>query len=122
MRKTTRHRLDDRSRYVLGWSNAAKIAALEANARKLETRLAKLGSVIAQIQTLQSKLKERLTVLSKLDEYADFRELDWQPLAIEAARLTDEKVKLESASGHAEAADRTLESACCRAGRYERDA
>ena len=96
--KDDRHRLDDRSRYVLGWSNAAKIAALEAKARKLETRLAKLGGLIAQIQALQGKLKERLAVLSRLDEYADFREIDWQPLAIEVAQLMDEKAKLESAS------------------------
>lgn len=96
--KDDRHRLDDRSRYVLGWSNTAKIAALEANAKTLEARLAKLGSLIGQIQALQSKLKDRLTVLSKLDEYADFRELDWQPLAVEVAQLMDEKQKLESAS------------------------
>ena len=96
--KDDRHRLDDRSRYVLGWSNAAKIAALEANARKLEARLAKLGRVIAQIQTLQGKLKERLSALSKLDEYADFEEIDWPSQAVEVARLTDEKARLESAS------------------------
>ena len=96
--KDDRHRLDDRSRYVLGWTNTAKIKALEANARKLETRLGKLGSLIGQIQALQGKLKERLSVLSKLDEYTDFRELDWQPLAMEIAQLLDEKQKLESTS------------------------
>lgn len=96
--KDDRRRLDDRSFYVLGWSNTAKIAALEASAKKLAARLAKLGGLIAQIQTLQSKLKERLAVLSRLDEYTDFRELDWQPLAVEVAQLMDEKRKLESAS------------------------
>ncbi|MBK7766687.1 MAG: ATP-dependent exonuclease SbcCD, C subunit-like protein [Sulfuritalea sp.] len=96
--KDDRHRLDDRSRYVLGWTNTEKIAALEANARKLATRLGKLGSLIGKIQVVQNTLKERLTVLSKLDEYADFRELDWQPLAVEVAQLAAEKQKLESAS------------------------
>ncbi|MBI3524200.1 MAG: ATP-dependent exonuclease SbcCD, C subunit-like protein [Betaproteobacteria bacterium] len=96
--KDDRHRLDDRSRYVLGWSNTAKIAALEANARKLEARLGELGSLIGKIQTVQKALKKRLMVLSKLDEYADFRELDWQSLAVEVAQLTDEKQRLESAS------------------------
>lgn len=74
--KDDRHRLDDRSRYVLGWTNAAKIAALEAKARKLEASLYELGSRISKIQTEQNALKDRLTALSKLDEYADFRELD----------------------------------------------
>jgi uncharacterized protein YPO0396 len=96
--KDDRHRLDDRSRYVLGWTNAAKIAALEANARKLEAGLGELGSRIGKIQTDRDALKERLDALSKLGEYTDFSELDWQSLAVEIAKLTDEKQKLESAS------------------------
>lgn len=96
--KDDRHRLDDRSRYVLGWTNAAKIAALETKARQLETGLGELGSRIGKIQTAKNSLKERLDALSKLDEYADFRELDWQSLAVEIAQLIDEKQKLESAS------------------------
>lgn len=96
--KDDRHRLDDRSRYVLGWSNAAKIAALETKASKLARILGELASLIGKIQTEQNMLKERLAVLSKLGEYTDFRELDWQSLAMEVAQLQDEKQKLESAS------------------------
>jgi len=96
--KDDRHRLDDRSRYVLGWTNMAKIAALEAKARKLEANLDELGRLIGKIQAEQNALKDRLTALSKLDEYADFQELDWQTLAVEVAQLTDEKQRLETAS------------------------
>ena len=96
--KDDRHRLDDRSRYVLGWSNAAKIAALETKARKLESQLGELASLISKIQAEQSALKARLTALSKLDEYTDFGELDWQSVAVELAKLQDEKLKLESTS------------------------
>lgn len=96
--KDDRYRLDDRSRYVLGWTNTAKIAALEVKARKLEANLGELGSLIGKIQDEQNALKDRLTALSKLDEYADFHELDWQSLAVDVAQLTDEKQRLESAS------------------------
>lgn len=96
--KDDRHRIDDRTRYVLGWTNAAKIAALEAQARQLEIHIAELGSRIGSLQIEQKALKTRQDTLSKLDEYADFRELDWQPLAKEVARLNDEKQQLESAS------------------------
>lgn len=96
--KDDRHRLDDRGRYVLGWTNTAKIVALEAKARKLEASLGELGSLIGKIQADQNTLKERLTALSKLEEFADFRELDWQSLAVEVANLREEMRQMESAS------------------------
>ena len=96
--KDDRHRLDDRSRYILGWSNAAKIAALEEKAQRQATHLAEVAGRINALQKEQTTLKERLTILSKLDEYSDFRDLDWQPLAVEIARLEAEKRDLEAAS------------------------
>ena len=96
--KDDRHRLDDRSRYVLGWSNAAKIAALEQQAGRLEAELGEIGACIAVLQADRKAAKTRLEVLSKLDEYRDFRELDWRPLAVEVARLEAEKSQLEAAS------------------------
>jgi len=96
--KDDRHRIDDRRRYVLGWSNAGKIAALEAEQRQLETCLGELGTRIAKLQAEQSALNEQRNVLVKLDEYRDFRELDWRSLAAEVARLDEEKRQLESAS------------------------
>jgi len=96
--KDDRHRLDDRSRYVLGWSNAAKIAVLEEKAKEQQTELAKLAGRISTLQQEQKTLKDRLTILSKLDEYPDFNDLDWQPLAVAIARLETEKRDLEATS------------------------
>ena len=96
--KDDRHRLDDRSRYVLGWTNTAKIQALEAQAKLLANRLGELGASIGKIQSEQSRLKARLSALSKLDEHVDFSELDWHSLAVAVAKLRDEKQLLESAS------------------------
>ena len=96
--KDDRHRLGDRSRYVLGWTNTAKIAALERKARTMEKRLGELGSLMGKLLDAQNDLRERLTALSKLGEYTDFRELDWPTLAQEIAHLSDEKQRLESAS------------------------
>lgn len=96
--KDDRHRLDDRSRYVLGWSNEAKIAALEEKATLLETQLAGIGRIISNLQDRQKAAKFRLETLSKLDEYRDFAELDWQPSAVKIGRLKDEKERLEATS------------------------
>ncbi len=45
--KDDRTRIDDRANYVLGWSNAAKIAALEKDAAALQARIQTLGAEIA---------------------------------------------------------------------------
>ncbi len=96
--KDDRHRIDDLRRYVLGWSNVEKIAALEKDAKRQETHLADLAERISTLQKEQSALKERLTVLSKLGEYSDFRDLDWKPVAVIIAKLEAEKRELEATS------------------------
>jgi uncharacterized protein YPO0396 len=96
--KDDRHRIDDRRRYVLGWSNAEKIAALEKDAKRQETHLADLASRISTLQKKQSTLKDRLSALSKLGEYTDFRDLDWKSVAVAIERLATEKRELEAAS------------------------
>ena len=96
--KDDRHRLDDRSRYVLGWSNAAKMAALHAKARVIEGRLAQIAKQISSLQAEQTVTKERLDALAKLVEYQDYRDLDWQAIALEVAALEDERAKLEASS------------------------
>lgn len=96
--KDDRHRIDDRSRYVLGWTNAAKIAALEEKMRRLEKHLGEIGSLIGKVQEERKGLKARLDALSRLEEFADFDELDWASVAAEVAQLEDEKKRLESAS------------------------
>ncbi len=96
--KDDRHRIDDRRRFVLGWRNAEKIAALEKEARQQETHLGELAGRISELQKEQTTLKERLAILSKIGEYTDFRDLDWEPVALEIARLEAEKRELEAAS------------------------
>ncbi|GMQ87756.1 MAG: ATP-binding protein [Gammaproteobacteria bacterium] len=96
--KDDRHRIDDRRRYVLGWDNAEKIATLEDEENQLEAQLGKLGSRVGTLQAEQTSLKQRLDALAKLEEYQDYREVDWQSVATEVARLEDEKRQLETAS------------------------
>ncbi|MFZ2855477.1 MAG: ATP-binding protein [Rhodocyclaceae bacterium] len=96
--KDDRHRIDDRSRYVLGWSNSAKIAALEARRQQIETRLGDVGSRIAGIQKERTDLERRLDALTRLEEFNAFDELDWARVATDIAALVDERIRLESTS------------------------
>lgn len=96
--KDDRHRIDDRSRYILGWSNEAKIAALEQTKARIETEGAAIAARLAQADAARRALRERLSLLSKLEEYRDFREVDWEGVAREIATLEHERHQLENAS------------------------
>src|SRR5204863_3035333 len=70
--KDDRHRIDDRSRYVLGWSNQAKIAELDKQRRALEQRLQALAAKIERLKKEQSGLQERLEGLKQLAVFESF--------------------------------------------------
>jgi uncharacterized protein YPO0396 len=96
--KDDRHGINDRSRFVLGWSNIEKIHALEEKRKNLEKQLGNLGSELAQLQSKRQLLQDQLTVLARLQEFNDFVELDWSSVTIEIASLVNERHQLESSS------------------------
>lgn len=96
--KDDRHALEDRSRYVLGWSNEEKIRALDLRRVRLEKEIAALGGRVAELQTKMQRLAEERHTLTRLGELREFRQIDWKPLAREIADLEAEKRKLESSS------------------------
>jgi len=96
--KDDRFALNDRSRFILGWSNKDKIAALENSSRQLERIMADLGLSIGELKKQENQINETLNTISKLEEYRDFHELDWQPLALRIADMQNELQQLETAS------------------------
>lgn len=96
--KDDRHALADRSRYVLGWNNQDKIAALEAKAHQLENDLLTLAAQLEAVNQTIKGLQQRLQSLGKLEEYQQFQDLDWQPLVYQIEKTKDELAALEAAS------------------------
>ncbi|WP_215761420.1 ATP-binding protein [Acetobacter sp. P1H12_c] len=96
--KDDRHRIDDRSRYVLGWNNAIKIAALEERQRAQEALIQKHAGDIAQAENTRKMLQERFETLTRLERYPDYTELDWHSAAQTAAQLTAEREALTATS------------------------
>jgi len=111
--KDDRHRLDDRSRYVLGWSNAAKLATLESTMRSLEARLAGIAASIAGAQASQTRLRQQLEALAALHEIDEFRELDWHARRPPAGRA-------RAAGSEQRRVPRTQLAAGCRANHADR--
>ena len=96
--KDDRFALNDRSRFILGWSNLDKIAALENNKRQLERDMADLATTISKLEQQDKTLQRTLTAIDKLEEYNNFDDIDWQPLARQIAAMQAEVQQLESAS------------------------
>ncbi|MFZ3017172.1 MAG: SbcC/MukB-like Walker B domain-containing protein [Gallionella sp.] len=119
--KDDRYRLDDRSRYVLGWSNEGKIAALEKQAQGLEGRMQSLAAIIGKTMEERSALAERLQWLAQIGEYTDFGELDWQPVARAIAALEAERKTLEAASDMLQTLTTQLKALEVKLGQTESD-
>lgn len=106
--KDDRHRIDDRRRYVLGWSTADKLAALETRARLVEVRMKEIGDRIARVQEQRKLLGERLDALVRLEEIVEFDDLDWGAVAREIETLDEERGRLAQASDRLRQLDERL--------------
>jgi uncharacterized protein YPO0396 len=96
--KDDRFRIDDRTRYVLGWSNEAKIAAFGRDRDSLQDRMQAIGAELAKIQKGLKAIEHRHGKLQQLSVFENFRDLDWKPAALEIAALELEKRTLEEGS------------------------
>lgn len=96
--KDDRTRIDDRSRYILGWSNLEKIKTLAKQKDQLQHKIQTLASNIAHVQSDQKTLNQKKIQLVRLDSIQDFDELDWQALTITIAQITKERDQIEAAS------------------------
>lgn len=96
--KDDRHRIDDRSRYVLGWSNEAKIAALDSQRLALEGRMQTIAARMGEAHAKRKETEARLTTLAKLEEFRVFDEIDWAAMAKQIAVLEEEHQQLAGAS------------------------
>jgi len=96
--KDDRRPIDDRSRDVLGWSNADKIAALEAQQRAIATRAQPLADRLVELRRVQEELHASVQALAKLSVYSDFLDLDWRTPALQIEDRNDERRRLSEAS------------------------
>ncbi|MEQ1439926.1 ATP-binding protein [Fontimonas sp. SYSU GA230001] len=117
--KDDRHAISDRSRYVLGWSNADKLRVLREQRQRLEAKLGLLAQRIGEIQQARNELRGRLDALSKLEEFTRFADIDWRSLARRIAELAGERARLEAASDTLQELGRQLKAAQERLGELE---
>ncbi|MDR3279853.1 MAG: ATP-dependent exonuclease SbcCD, C subunit-like protein [Synergistaceae bacterium] len=96
--KDDRYRIDDRSRYVLGWDNRSKIDVLENSERVAEARRAKASAEVDSLSKEYKTLKARNDDVVAIMTYQDFNYVNWQGTAVEIEELKSEHDRLVEAS------------------------
>lgn len=74
--KDDRHRVDDPRRWVLGWANERKIAALCDELADLQTALAAATREVAGLYAQRDTLQDRLQAFARIEEYRSWADLD----------------------------------------------
>jgi uncharacterized protein YPO0396 len=108
--KDDRFRIDDRSRYVLGWSNQRKLDALVDQATALAGQLSAIGAEKRRLEQARDAAVERGQVLAGLDQTHEFSEIDWQSRVNRAEEFRAEQRRLVAASAELAALKQEIEA------------
>ncbi len=96
--KDDRRDIKDRSHYILGWTNEAKIKTLKQQRSQVEKKMQDLAATLSRLDAQKKTLQEDLANLVRLGEVRDFSDLDWKSASREISRLEAEKKQLEETS------------------------
>ncbi|MDQ6895547.1 MAG: AAA family ATPase [Actinomycetota bacterium] len=93
--KDDRFTVDDRTRWVLGWSNADKIDALVARGGVCQARQNDVDGHLRAVTRPLDTVTSRRLALAQVEVYTTFADVDWQSSAAAVTALTSEKAEIE---------------------------
>lgn len=96
--KDDRFRIDDRSRFVLGWDNKAKLKTLQAEQNEVRQRLLALNAEREGLRKQAEACEQQLRAAERLVELTEYVRIDWRTTAAVIQRLMDEKRELEASN------------------------
>ncbi|STO63237.1 Uncharacterized protein conserved in bacteria [Haemophilus parahaemolyticus] len=96
--KDDRHKVSDRSHYVLGWSNKEKIDALTKSLKPLTLQKTQIENEIIGLKQAQQQLKSQEEQLIRLERFASFSDIDFESIVKEIADLNREYTDLLASS------------------------
>jgi uncharacterized protein YPO0396 len=98
--KDDRACLGDRMRYVLGWSNTAKIEAIMTEITVQKRTLEAVQAHIGRIEQAQKYERQREQALQRLLEFTTFAAIDWRTDERHRNDLLIQKRELEASANH----------------------
>lgn len=96
--KDDRFRLDDKSRWSLGWDNALKLEAMQKNSKQLKEKIDFIKQRIKELHVELEKLKDSRDNLRDILQFEVFSEIDWYIHARKIEDLSAEFKELEKSS------------------------
>ena len=106
--KDDRHRVDDPRRWVLGWANERKIAALRTEHDEIEGERAHVSSDVKWIAKQRDALQARSEALARLEVYRLWEDLDFVEAESRATGHDAERARLEAGSSRLEEITKAL--------------
>jgi len=106
--KDDRHRVDDPRRWVLGWANERKIAALRDELAELEEKLATAATELARLDAQRDAVQAKLQALARIEEYHSWDDLDVDEAESRANDHDAERDRLLAGSSRLEEIARAL--------------
>jgi len=96
--KDDRRRIDDRTEYVLGWTNQQKVDALIADAKRVQVAREPLQRAIADLEARRGSTVEVQGNVAALRSTSSWAEVDWASIVTRIDRLTGEAGRIRDAS------------------------
>jgi uncharacterized protein YPO0396 len=107
--KDDRHRVDDPRRWVLGWVNERKIAALRTELVELERERAQAAAAAATLGEQRDALQCRLDAFLRVEGFRSWIDLDVDEAHARAEDHDAERIRLQAGSSRLEEIARALE-------------
>lgn len=106
--KDDRHRIDDPRRWVLGWANERKIAALRTELAELQAEREKVSAELAGLAARREMLQGRLDAFLRLEGFRSWMEVDVEEAESRANDHDAERIRLQGGSSRLEEITRAL--------------
>jgi uncharacterized protein YPO0396 len=106
--KDDRHRVDDPRRWVLGWANERKVAALRAELAELDRERLLVSAELAELTGRRDSVQWRREALARLDGFQSWSDLDVAEAESRAEGYDAERARLAAGSSRLEEITRAL--------------
>ena len=118
--KNDRYRIDDKTKYILGWNNEEKLKLLRSRYLNLGKKEQKLDQELKNLENRNTAISEKRELINRIcDDFDEFDEIDWEKTALEIADLKKEKNSLLKSSRNLEKMQKEIQAKRIEKGKKE---